>query len=87
MWSCLDLTKTHFWASVGNFETLGSDVYLCLQGKLLEDTPEALIKSTSDPDIRLSRLVSKVLSCKNHPAELNPTAMAKQLEDAQVRLK
>lgn len=63
------------------------DVFLCLKGKPLEDAPEALITSTSDLDNRLSRLVSKVLSCKNHPAELNPTAMAQQLEEAEVRLK
>lgn len=46
----------------------------------------ALTASTNDLDDRLSRLVSEVLSCKNRPAELNPTAMARQVEEAQVRL-
>ncbi|XP_042357130.1 nesprin-2-like isoform X2 [Plectropomus leopardus] len=53
------------------------------EGKPLEAASRALITSTSDLDSLLSRLVSKVLSCKNHPAELNPTAMAQQLEEAQ----
>ncbi|XP_028420858.1 nesprin-2-like isoform X1 [Perca flavescens] len=53
------------------------------QDKPLEDAPEALITSTIDLDNRLSRLVSRILSCKNHPAELNPTAMAQQLKEAQ----
>lgn len=60
-------------------------VLLFLQGKPSEDAPEALITSTTDLDHRLKRLVSKVLSCKNHPAELKPAAMARQLEEAQVR--
>nr|XP_033497697.1 uncharacterized protein LOC117266566 isoform X2 [Epinephelus lanceolatus] len=54
-----------------------------IEGKPLEAAQEGLITSTSDLDNRLSRLVSKVLSCKNQPAELNPTAMAKQLEEVQ----
>ncbi|XP_034531278.1 nesprin-2-like [Notolabrus celidotus] len=54
-----------------------------MEGKPQEDAPEGLITPTSDLDGRLSRLVSKVLSCKNQPAELNPTAMAQQLEEAQ----
>ncbi|XP_010774469.1 uncharacterized protein [Notothenia coriiceps] len=54
------------------------------EGKPLEGAPEALISSTSDLENRLSRLVSRVLSCKNYPAELSPAAMAKQLEEAQV---
>ncbi|KAI9528709.1 hypothetical protein NQZ68_017307 [Dissostichus eleginoides] len=53
------------------------------EGKPLEGAPEALISSTSDLENRLSRLVSRVLSCKNYPAELSPAAMAKQLEEAQ----
>ncbi|XP_035850399.1 nesprin-2-like isoform X2 [Sander lucioperca] len=53
------------------------------EGKPLEDAPDALITSTIDLDNRLSRLVSRILSCKNHPAELNPTAMAQQLKEAQ----
>lgn len=62
-------------------------MFLCLKGKPLEDAPEALITSTSDLDNRLSRLVSKVLSYKNQPTELNPTAMAQQLEEVKVRFK
>lgn len=73
-----------FWTLAGHFETPGSDVFVCLKGKPLEDAPEALITSPSDLDNRLSRMVSKILICKNHPAELNPTAMAQQLEEAQV---
>lgn len=62
-------------------------MFLCFKGNPLEDAPEALITSTSDLDNRLSRLVSQLLSCKNHPAELNPTAMAQQLKEAQVRIR
>ncbi|CAJ1074541.1 LOW QUALITY PROTEIN: nesprin-2 [Xyrichtys novacula] len=54
-----------------------------IEGKPQEDAPEGLITPTSDLDSRLNRLVSKVLSCKNQPAELSPTAMAQQLEEAQ----
>lgn len=71
-------------ATAGIFKAPGSDVFLYLKGKPLEDTPEDLITSPSDLDNHLSRVVSKILSCKNHPAELNPTAMAQQLEEAQV---
>lgn len=34
-----------------------------------------------------NRLVSKVLSCKNHPTKLEVTAMAQQLQEAQVCLR
>lgn len=57
---------------------------LCLQGKPLEDAPETLITSTTDFDGRLSRLVSKILSYKNRPAEMNPTAISQQVEEIQV---
>lgn len=59
-------------------------MFLCLQGRPLEEDPEALITPSSDLENRLGRLVSKVLSCKNHPAQLNPTAMSQQLQEAQV---
>nr|XP_019964757.1 PREDICTED: nesprin-2-like [Paralichthys olivaceus] len=48
-----------------------------------DDIPETLITSTSDMDEHVNRLVSKILSCKNRPAELNPAAMARQVEEAQ----
>ncbi|CAG5866901.1 unnamed protein product [Menidia menidia] len=54
-----------------------------IEGKPLEDAPETLMTSTSDLDMRLSRLVSKVLSLKNCPAELSLTSMTRQLEEAQ----
>lgn len=40
--------------------------------------------SLSDLDNGLQRAVSKILSCKNQPAELNPSAMTQQLEEAKV---
>ena len=80
----LKLVKTYSGLHL-NFETPGSHVSLCLKGKSLEDTPETLITSISDLDDSLSRLVSKVLSSKNRPAELNLSAMAQQVEEAQVR--
>lgn len=40
----------------------------------------------SDLENCRNRLVSKVLSCKNHPAKLDLTAMAQQLQEAQVGL-
>ncbi|KAI3367261.1 hypothetical protein L3Q82_008148 [Scortum barcoo] len=54
-----------------------------IEDKPLEDAPEVLITPTSDLDNLLGRLVSKVLSCKNYPTELNPTAMAQQLAGVQ----
>lgn len=62
-------------------------MFLCRQGKPLEDAPQALITSPTDLDNRLSRLVTRILSCKNRPTELSPAAMAQQLEEAQVRLR
>lgn len=58
---------------------------LCLKGKSQEDAPQTLLTSTSELDGCLNRLVTKVLSCKNCPAELSPKAMAQQVEEAQVR--
>lgn len=69
-----------------NFETTNSDVSLCLKGKSVEDSPETLVASTSDLDACLSRLVSKVLSLKNRPAEISLEAMKKQVEEAQVSM-
>lgn len=60
------------------------NIFFCLKGKPLEEAPEAIITSLSDLDNRLQRVVSKILSCKNQPAELNPSAMTQQLEEAQV---
>lgn len=86
MWRDLFFDFVLVWTSPKK-NNCGSDVFLCLKGKPLEDAPEALITSTSDLDNRLSRLVSKVLSYKNQPTELNPTAMAQQLEEVKVRFK
>ncbi|XP_075304834.1 nesprin-2-like isoform X3 [Odontesthes bonariensis] len=52
-----------------------------IEAKSQEDAPEAFITTISDT--RLSRVVSKVLSLKNCPAELSPTAMARQVEEVQ----
>lgn len=41
----------------------------------------------SDLENCRSRLVSKVLSCKKQPAKLDLTAMAQQLQEAQVRIR
>ncbi|XP_005948911.2 nesprin-2 isoform X4 [Haplochromis burtoni] len=54
-----------------------------IEGKPLEDAPEVLISSTSSMDSHLSRVISKLLNCKNRSAELSPTAMAQQVEEAQ----
>lgn len=42
--------------------------------------------SLSDLDSGLQRVASKILSCRNQPAELNPSAMTRQLQEAQVGL-
>lgn len=52
-----------------------------------EDGPEALMTTSSDLENSRNRLVSKVLSCKNHPIKLELTAMAQQLQEAQVGLR
>jgi len=67
-----------------HFDTSSSELCLFPKAKPQEDAPEAFITSISDT--RLSRVVSKVLSLKNCPAELSPTAMARQVEEVQVRL-
>ncbi|XP_039458830.1 titin-like isoform X2 [Oreochromis aureus] len=54
-----------------------------IEGKPLEDAPEVLISSTTNMDSHLSRVISKLLNCKNRSAELSPTAMARQVEEAQ----
>ncbi|TNM95726.1 hypothetical protein fugu_016809 [Takifugu bimaculatus] len=54
-----------------------------LQGMQQEDGPEALMTTSSDLENCRNRLVSKVLSCKNHPIRLEVTAMAQQLQEAQ----
>ncbi|KAF7641488.1 hypothetical protein LDENG_00280030, partial [Lucifuga dentata] len=53
------------------------------EGKPLKDAPQALVSAFSDLEARLSRLVTKVLSCKNRLAELNPAMMARQVEEAE----
>lgn len=58
----------------------------CLQGIQQQDSPEALMTTPSDLETCRNRLVSKVLSCKNQPAKLDLTAMAQQLQEAQVGL-
>lgn len=40
--------------------------------------------TSSDLENGRNRLVSKVLSCKNHPIQLELAAMAEQLQEAQV---
>lgn len=40
--------------------------------------------SLSDLDTGLQRAASKILSCRNQPAELNPSALIRQLQEAQV---
>lgn len=42
--------------------------------------------SLGDLDSGLQRMASKILSCRNQPAELNPSAMTRQLQEAQVGL-
>lgn len=60
---------------------------LCLcKAQPLEDAAEALVTTINDLEARRSRLVTKVLACKNRPTELNPTTMAQQVEEAEVRL-
>lgn len=58
----------------------------CLQGLQQQDSPEALMTTPSDLENSRDRLLSKVLSCKNQPAKLDVTAMAQQLQEAQVGL-
>ncbi|KAG7509989.1 nesprin-2-like [Solea senegalensis] len=48
-----------------------------------EEAPETLVTPTNDMEACLHRLVAQILSCKNRPADLSPTAMARQVEEAQ----
>ncbi|XP_029903714.1 nesprin-2a [Myripristis murdjan] len=47
------------------------------------DSTRCMESSPSEPEIRLVRTVLKVLACRYQPAQLNITAMAKQLEEAE----
>ncbi|KAK2826777.1 hypothetical protein Q5P01_020991 [Channa striata] len=69
-------TEIHLLAGAGPSTQL-------MEGAPLEDAPEALITSTSDLDTCLSKVVSEVLSYKNHPAELSIPAMAWLVKEAQ----
>ncbi|XP_028994248.1 nesprin-2-like isoform X3 [Betta splendens] len=53
------------------------------EAKYQGEAPEALISSASDLNGCLRRLISKVLTYKSRPAELNPSALAQQIEEAQ----
>uniref|UniRef100_A0AAY5EBE1 Uncharacterized protein n=1 Tax=Electrophorus electricus TaxID=8005 RepID=A0AAY5EBE1_ELEEL len=48
-----------------------------------EDTLEILDTSVTDIEAQLNRLVFRILGCRNLPAILNPTDMAKQVEEAE----
>ncbi|XP_015245715.1 PREDICTED: LOW QUALITY PROTEIN: nesprin-2-like [Cyprinodon variegatus] len=55
------------------------------QSHIIKGTPHMdlnLKSSPGDADIRLARTVQHVLACRYQPAQLNSTAMAKQLKDA-----
>lgn len=98
MWNWCNLEgkkrrKLPFWPHLIPFLSLsgysddpGSDLCLWLKGKPWEAAPDTLITGPSDLENCLCRLVSQVLSYKNHPAELSPEAMALQLQEAQVGL-
>lgn len=60
---------------------------LCVypQIKPWEDPMRILNTSLADLQARLSRLVVRVLGCRNRPADLSPAAMALQVEEAEVR--
>lgn len=55
-----------------------------LEGKPLDEAPEAVMTCLSDLDCGLQRVASRILSCRNQPAELDPSAMTRQLQEAQV---
>uniref|UniRef100_A0AAR2KFY0 Calponin-homology (CH) domain-containing protein n=1 Tax=Pygocentrus nattereri TaxID=42514 RepID=A0AAR2KFY0_PYGNA len=48
-----------------------------------EDNLDILDTSVADLEAQLDRLVIRTLSCRNLPAVINPTDMAKQVEDAE----
>lgn len=64
-------------------------MFLCLSKDKPQDDSASEIMGTSISDMedRLSRLVAKVLGCKNCSVELNPTTIAQQVEKAEVRFK
>ncbi|XP_035985169.1 uncharacterized protein LOC118558730 [Fundulus heteroclitus] len=56
-----------------------------IEAELQKNVPEDLITPTMDLNLQLSRLASNVLCIKNSPTELNPKAMAQQVEEVQQR--
>ncbi|XP_036006871.1 nesprin-2-like [Fundulus heteroclitus] len=56
-----------------------------IEAELQKNVPEDPITPTMDLNLQLSRLASNVLCIKNSPTELNPKAMAQQVEEVQQR--
>ncbi|CAL8302957.1 unnamed protein product [Boreogadus saida] len=60
---------------------------LILKGELEENPAPVLDTSIRDLEVRLNRLETRVLACRNRPTDLSPEAMALQLEEAQECLR
>ncbi|MCJ8731015.1 hypothetical protein PDJAM_G00191160 [Pangasius djambal] len=56
---------------------------LLIESRHYEDPLDILNTSDADLEAQLNRLVFCILSCRNCPAVLNPTDMAKQVEEAE----
>ncbi|KAB5582142.1 hypothetical protein PHYPO_G00183770 [Pangasianodon hypophthalmus] len=56
---------------------------LLIESRPYEDPLDVLNTSDADLEAQLNRLVFSILSCRNCPAVLNPTDMAKQVEEAE----
>ena len=69
------LKSTHLWF-----------LFSILKGELEEDPAPVLDTSIRDLEVRLNRLETRVLACRNRPTDLSTEAMALQLEEAQVRI-
>ncbi|KAG7260918.1 hypothetical protein CRUP_020508, partial [Coryphaenoides rupestris] len=60
---------------------------LIQKGKLEEDPAKVMDTSIRDLEVRLNKLETRVLACRNRPTDLSPGAMALQVEEAQECLR
>ncbi|TSV02080.1 Nesprin-2 [Bagarius yarrelli] len=56
---------------------------ILIESRLYEDPLDILKPSDADHEAQLNRLAFCILRCRNSPAALNPTDMAKQVEEAE----
>ncbi|XP_058468686.1 nesprin-2-like isoform X4 [Solea solea] len=86
--STAETKMSHKSSSATMLDILSDIQSLVERGNIINRTPHIDLKwyvksSPGEPEIRLVRTVQQVLACRYQPAQLDATAMAKQLEEAE----